>query len=701
MRISSRSKATALLLLVSLQYSFAVVDVALCSTALCYPKVTGAKYGAVSKSCPSGFEMGEDKFGKQACIKRVAKPCPAGTTLKDGKCCGASGTTKSCSEMTGNSCPDGLTATKDCPTLPGHPLLGHTRKMMTFGGADNPLVKEVNIVGTTVVPNLVLPKPAISINVAPPKPATPPKINMPSMIMPQLILPEPPITFSVPQIPKVGPEIKFEGNPNIIPNIIPILPEPPVTIDVPKDAFPSALPKINTDLSQRVVTVDLSKVGPAHTLDVNLPAIPNVIHEVTKLPDIDVHLPDAPRVIDLSGLGPKTSLDVKLPDVKLPKQGSVTFVNSGANVPQYIDLTGLGPKNQTGFNIKLPSTKSNGAVVNVILDDHDIKDITIPGNGGKHSTIINVPDFKETPEKKAHLVLDVKANPAIHDMLENLPKKNVTKISVAMPDIDLSKVHPDGPDVVVDIKPLFVFNHTKDVKPVPKTVKRIDIEMKDIEIPRLINDTTFVIKPKPINITHLEKFLPKFEDDKTNATTVTINLPEDTLGSLPIPEGATNVGVHLPLKFGLVKNANRSSEPDAVVDLLYTEEWVGGNKTLPNPGSKVVNAIGAVANAVTTAACPTKCCKEVAAETCQDQEFTVEVVYPDIECEKGCTYDLKADKCLCSAGTVSDCPAGLTKCSINGKGVCAPSVEGKLGVGVCDVFKHVCSKAGILAKSCN
>jgi hypothetical protein len=45
-------------------------------------------------------------------------------------------------------------------------------------------------------------------------------------------------------------------------------------------------------------------------------------------------------VLDFSGLGPKTTLDIKLPQLKLPKQGSITIVNSGAAEPQYLDLTG-------------------------------------------------------------------------------------------------------------------------------------------------------------------------------------------------------------------------------------------------------------------------------------------------------------------------------------------------------------------------
>lgn len=39
-------------------------------------------------------------------------------------------------------------------------------------------------------------------------------------------------------------------------------------------------------------------------------------------------------------------------------------------------------------------------------------------------------------------------------------KVNTTKISVQMPAIDLSKKLPAGPDVVVELKPLFKFNHS-------------------------------------------------------------------------------------------------------------------------------------------------------------------------------------------------------------------------------------------------
>lgn len=77
--------------------------------------------------------------------------------------------------------------------------------------------------------------------------------------MPQIILPEPKVSFTMPPMPKVGPEIKFEGHPSIMPNIIPVLPEPLVTVEVPKGGMNTA-PKVNTDITQKKVTIDLSQV---------------------------------------------------------------------------------------------------------------------------------------------------------------------------------------------------------------------------------------------------------------------------------------------------------------------------------------------------------------------------------------------------------------------------------------------------------
>jgi hypothetical protein len=47
--------------------------------------------------------------------------------------------------------------------------------------AENPVFKEINVVGTSYIPNVILPKPAFSVNMAAPKPREGPKFNLPSM----------------------------------------------------------------------------------------------------------------------------------------------------------------------------------------------------------------------------------------------------------------------------------------------------------------------------------------------------------------------------------------------------------------------------------------------------------------------------------------------------------------------------------------
>lgn len=56
-------------------------------------------------------------------------------------------------------------------TPPAHPVCVQS---------DHPLFREINIAGTNIVPNVILPKPAISLNMAAPKPVAQPKINIPS-----------------------------------------------------------------------------------------------------------------------------------------------------------------------------------------------------------------------------------------------------------------------------------------------------------------------------------------------------------------------------------------------------------------------------------------------------------------------------------------------------------------------------------------
>lgn len=76
---------------------------------------------------------------------------------------------------------------------------------------------------------------------------------------PQIILPEPKVSFNMPPVPKVGPEIRFEGHPSLMPKIIPVLPEPLMTVEVPKGGMNTA-PKVTTEITQKKVTLDLSQV---------------------------------------------------------------------------------------------------------------------------------------------------------------------------------------------------------------------------------------------------------------------------------------------------------------------------------------------------------------------------------------------------------------------------------------------------------
>lgn len=100
---------------------------------------------------------------------------------------------------------------------------------------------------------------------------------------------------------------------------------------------------------------------------------------------------------------------------------------------------------------------------------------------------------------------------------------------------------------------------------------------------------------------------------------------------------------------------------------------------------------------------PAPLCRDALIEKCFPAATTTDTVPVKYECDSGCTYDLKQDKCLCAPGTVEECPAGLTKCSIGGKGVCAPDLphDKKFGLDACLAFKAVCSKPGLLfAQSC-
>lgn len=151
--------------------------------------------------------------------------------------------------------------------------------------------------------------------------------------------------------------------------------------------------QIVTNITKRVVNVDLSAIGPQHTAEINLPSFPNLKAELLKVrcvtcynstttlqssahartictphafmlqdvcscvatvlnemllcllvtqgPNVDVKLPQLPKVIDLSGLGPSKTVNLTLPEVKFPHPGSLTIRKGDNNTqPQFLDLTG-------------------------------------------------------------------------------------------------------------------------------------------------------------------------------------------------------------------------------------------------------------------------------------------------------------------------------------------------------------------------
>lgn len=715
MRFSRSAKATALLLLVSFQYTFAALDVAICSSALCYPKVTGGKVQKAQKNCPEGFSMEKDAGGKAMCMKHVAKAC-------------AKKVKTTCAVQIGGACPSGSIAKKDCgPTF--EVSMNKTGRHLLSGG--NPLVKEINVVGHHMgMPHIILPKPAVSINVAPPpKPSAPPsvKFNGGSHGFPQIILPEPKVSITMPPMPKMGPEVKFEGGGHrIIPHIIPVLPQPMVTVEVPKGGYHIAPPQIKTELSSKKVTLDLSQLGPKHTLDVNLPAMPSLWHQATKMPDIEVNLPDVmPKVIDLTSLGPKKVYNITLPQVKVPKQGSITFrgTEETSAEPKFLDLTHLGPKHKTGINVKLPEVETNGATINVIVDDDkSIKDgsvIVVPGHKEKHNTVINVPGHgKDFPEKQAKLVIDVAANKdsaitAALEKLDELKGKTTTveKVNIKMPDFDLTKHLPAGKDIVVEMKPLIKFDHGSLLEKMPNVTnieKRVNIDMKNITVPRLVKDTTIVVKPLEVGAVakHLlpKKIYQAWEEQNSGnstgnstivTTTTTINMPSKTLPAIPVPKDKIDAAVSIPLKMGFAHNG---TQPDGMINIAYKEEWVGGNPVLPNPGAAIVKKAEHFMDALSSVHCPTQCCTDVEEDECAEAE--VQTVEPTVGCDEGWTLDAAAGTCSNGEVKVGACPDSMSKCHIDGKGVCVPVIDGKQGTHLCAVFKAVCHKGTVLAKSC-
>jgi hypothetical protein len=61
--------------------------------------------------------------------------------------------------------------------------------------------------------------------------------------------------------------------------------------------------------------------------------------------------------------------------------------------------------------------------------------ITFPGAGDKHNTVINLPEFKDVPQRNSKLVIDVKGNPSMANISDHI--NNVSDVRQTLPDCGL------------------------------------------------------------------------------------------------------------------------------------------------------------------------------------------------------------------------------------------------------------------------
>jgi len=142
-----------------------------------------------------------------------------------------------------------------------------------------------------------------------------------------------------------------------------------------------------------------------------------------------------------------------------------------------------------------------------------------------------------------------------------------------------------------------------------------------------------------------------------NTTETVINLPNNTIKQLPIPAGKTNVAVTVPLRLG---KSLSSPEPDATIFFRYKESGAVAAPSCQTPRLLSSTRVASAVNSVTTSSCPLRCCtEEVETDGCKDMEFIRETVDVEVSCEAGCTYDAKADSCMCGAAaptSAATCP---------------------------------------------
>jgi hypothetical protein len=111
----------------------------------------------------------------------------------------------------------------------------------------------ININGKVAAPLVILPEPAISIDLKMPTKAAPMKSkNIPTMsLIPNIILPEPDTIINLPMMDKKPlPKVDFVGSFKDKDLVVPILPEPKFLVEIPDMPKGPVLPQVNFNIEK-------------------------------------------------------------------------------------------------------------------------------------------------------------------------------------------------------------------------------------------------------------------------------------------------------------------------------------------------------------------------------------------------------------------------------------------------------------------
>lgn len=701
MRFSMQKRAAALLLLVCGQYVFAAsatMTSAQCLGASCLPKVTPAQMGKVTKSCPKGFTL-TTRGGKDACTRTVKAACPAGTTLKNGKCC-STGLAYECGGN-GSNCPTGTLAKKVCEHFQGTGALMTGRSLQTVKKS----APAININGKVASPLVILPEPAISIDLKMPAKSLPTKNkNIPTMsLIPNIILPEPDTVINLPLDKKpVGGQVNVVGSFKDKDLIVPILPEPKFVLEVPDLPKGPVLPKVNFNIEKVPVTVDLSKVGPGKKVNLQM-EVPD-FDKLNKVPSVEWNVEGEAPTIDLTGMKKvsKTKTVINVAPLKTPVLPNVTIElpnkDDGQEV-KFLDLTGLGGlgKDKVQTVIKLPKFSAPSMEqkdININLGGKGVqpKTITVPGKGVTEVVNVKLPKLVEVPDVDKKLSITVKkdkSGPSLTDALAKVQAqaagmKDTKVVNVSMPDLSLGLDKPKNIKVTIPGAAKPKLNLTTSMPAVAKATTTKTISFGNITLgdnkPAKDIDIDLGLFDKMPKLTVNEAALAKL--GKTGAAGAVTTRDVDLSGlmkpiTLPAMQGGEAL-IQVPMgKFGNV-------------EIKYAETVKGASMLLPNPVLAVAQAGAGLIDAVTSASCPTKCCRDKAMDSCSDQPTTVQTAPVVYTCGTGCTLTRK-NTCQCKPRRVAACPAGKTACNLKGISTC---VDAKLG---CNPFAAACAAVKLAA----